>query len=63
MKSSRSTVLFLSIVLAVSCEVKLEEVKGYLDVGTSFEGCMFEAGVSDGKPTYKVDYIEEIKNS
>ena len=29
MKSSRSTVLFLSIVLAVSCEVKLEEVKGF----------------------------------
>lgn len=47
----------------LSSVIGIEEVKGYLDVGTSFEGCMFEAGVSDGKPTYKVDYIEEIKNS
>ena len=42
--------------------VGIDNVKGYLSVGTSFEGCMFEAGVTDGKPTYKVDYIEEIKN-
>ena len=41
----------------------IEDINGYLEVGTGFEGCMFETGVTDGKPTYKVDYIEEIRNS
>ena len=43
-------------------ELGIDDVNGYLECGTDFEGCMFEAGVTDGKPTYKVDYIEEIKN-
>ena len=44
-------------------ELGIDDVNGYLECGTEFEGCMFEAGVTDGKPTYKVDYIEEIKNA
>ena len=42
--------------------IGIDDPSGYLDCGTSFEGCMFEPGVSDGKPTYTVDYIEEMKN-
>ena len=44
-------------------ELGIDDVNGYLECGMEFEGCMFEAGVTDGKPTYKVDYIEEIKNA
>ena len=44
-------------------ELGIDDVNGYLECGTEFEGCMFESGVTDGKPTYKVDYIEEIKNA
>ena len=42
-------------------EVGITEIAGYLDRGTDFYGCLFESGVTDGSPKYKVDYIEAVK--
>lgn len=42
-------------------EMGIAEIAGYLDRGTDFYGCLFESGVEDGSPVYKVDYIEAIK--
>ncbi len=42
-------------------EVGITDIAGYLDRGTDFYGCIFESGVTDGAPKYKVDYIEAVK--
>lgn len=42
-------------------EVGITEIAGYLDRGTDFYGCLFESGVTDGAPVYKVGYIEAVK--
>ena len=39
----------------------ITDTVGYTELGTDFRGCMFESGVTDGKPKYKVDYIENIR--
>ena len=33
----------------------ITDTVGYTELGTDFRGCMFESGVTDGKPKYKVD--------
>ena len=42
-------------------EIGIEDIAGYTERGTNFHGCLFESGVTDGSPYYKVDYIERIK--
>lgn len=42
-------------------EIGITEIAGYLDRGTDFHGCLFESGVTDGAPVYKIDYIEAVK--
>ena len=39
----------------------ITDTVGYTELGTNFRGCLFENGVTDGKPKYKVDYIENIR--
>ena len=39
----------------------ITDTVGYTELGTNFKGCLFESGVTDGKPKYKVDYIEAIE--
>ena len=39
----------------------ITDTVGYTELGTNFRGCLFEKGVTDGKPKYKVDYIENIR--
>lgn len=39
----------------------ITDTVGYTELGKNFKGCLFESGVTDGKPKYKVDYIEAIE--
>ena len=39
----------------------ITDTVGYTELGKNFKGCLFESGVTDGRPKYKVDYIENIR--
>jgi hypothetical protein len=40
------------------CQTLNIDPVGFLSVGTDFEGCLFESGVTDGKPLITVDYLD-----